>query len=108
MSLPLGKQAYVLAFTEKNGQIFVGRTRFTTAKNNDLQLVPMLSGRENMEQMIRAMDLQELSLTVDPVKNIDTLQDIKDQLKEIEQLKPKGKRCDCLPYDPDIYPQLAN
>ncbi len=107
LSLPLGKQAYVLAFTEKDRQIFVGRTAFITAKNNELQLVPMLSGRENMEQMIRAMDLQDLSLTVDAAKNIDTLQAIEEQVKAIEQLKPKGQRCDCLPYDPDAYPQAV-
>ncbi len=67
----------------------------------------MLSGRENMEQMIRAMDLQDLSLTVDAAKNIDTLQAIEEQVKAIEQLKPKGQRCDCLPYDPDAYPQAV-
>lgn len=107
LSLPLGKQAYVLAFTEKDGQILFGRTAFTTAKNNELQLVPAPASRENMKQMIDYMDLQDLSVTVAPAKNIDTLQRIEAQLKAIEQLKPKGQRCDCLPYDPAAYTNAA-
>ncbi len=103
LSLPQGKQAYILTCTEKKGQILFGRAGFITAKDNLVTVTPVPVTKEIMNKMIAYMDLQDLSVEAKASKNADTIRSIDAKLKQLEGLKPKGNNCDCIPYAIDDY-----
>lgn len=99
LSLPQGKQAYILAFTEIKGQILFGRAGFITAKESEVQVVPVPVTKDIMNKMIRYMDLTDLTLEAKGSWKADTISSIDARIKQVEGLKPKGNNCDCLPYN---------
>lgn len=95
LPLPQGKEAYVMAFTEKGGQITFGMTRFVTGKKNEVTIAPQLITKEEMNQKIKNLNFEALNIVAADSKNKDSINKIDIDLKNIESLKPKGANCNC-------------
>ncbi|WP_157976857.1 c-type cytochrome [Taibaiella helva] len=96
LPLPQGKTAFILAFTEKDDQITFGLTRFTTGRENNITVTPEATDKATMNQKIKALDFNQLSIEAKDARNADSIRKIDRRLKDVEQLKPKGSDCGCL------------
>lgn len=104
LSLPQGREAYIMAFAEKGDEITFGVTSFVTALNNEITVTPQLVTKEVMNRKIRALDFRDLSIQANDSKSADSIRKIDIDLKNIESLKPKGLDCNCgtQNYEEDI------
>jgi mono/diheme cytochrome c family protein len=95
LPLPQGKEAYVMAFTEKGDQITFGMTRFITGTKNEVTITPQLMTKEEMNQKIKNLNFEALSIEARDAKNGAAIKKVNIDLKNIESLKPKGEDCNC-------------
>jgi len=95
LPLPQGKEAYIMAFTEKDDKITFGFTRFVTGRDNEITVTPKVVTKEFMNQKIKELNFKDLAIQADDSKHADTIRKVDIDLQNIESLKPKGTDCNC-------------
>ncbi|MGC4038828.1 MAG: cytochrome c [Chitinophagaceae bacterium] len=100
--LPQNTKAFILAITEQNQKIAFGLKEFTTGLQQEFAVELKESTKEKFEMALKDFDADRLHIKVDKTKNADSiiakdkeLKDIDRQIKDAENLKPKGCDCDC-------------
>lgn len=99
--LPLvhGRQAYILAMGEKDGDIVFGKTSFITEAEQvfDIKLEPI--EKETFNKIINSMNFDGVELTVEDSKNADSLREFNEELEQLRSLNPYFPvNCNCNPY----------
>lgn len=103
--LPQNVEAYILAVTETENSIAYGLKKFTTSKQQEIQISLHASSKEEFMEAMKGFEAERLHIKVADTKNSNeirktdtTLQKIDDQLKVAENLKPKKCDCNCGEY----------
>jgi cytochrome c2 len=102
LPLPQNTDAYVLAVTETEQSIAFGIKKFTTGKQQEFELSPRTSSKQEFTAAMKEFDMERLHIKIgdsknaNEIRNIDrTLKKIDEKLKDVENLKPKACDCDC-------------
>ncbi len=100
--LPQNVDAYILAVTETDSSIAYGLKKFTTSKQQEIEISLHAATKEELMEAMREFDTERLHIKVADTKNASEIRKedadqkkIDEQLKEAENLKPKRCDCDC-------------
>jgi hypothetical protein len=103
LPLPQNEKAFILAVSEKNDKIGYALKEFRTGLTQKLEVEVRESTKEEFDQAITSLGGKQISVTVKPSLNADSIratdkkiQDINLELKDIDKLKPKNCNCDCI------------
>jgi mono/diheme cytochrome c family protein len=88
-------KATVMAMGENDGKIFFDMASFQTSVKQTLTLSPSIVTKEQMNSMLKSMDLSGINMQIQNSKNADSIQVIDVQLKDLEKFKPKTCDCNC-------------
>lgn len=91
--LPQNREAYIIAFAEKDDKLLFSKKSFITQKNQTIDLSFTEISREQLKTEIRSLNLDGVKAEVKETKNGKEIRNLNSQLKEAEKLKPKN--CDC-------------
>ncbi len=100
--LPQNEKAFILAVTETEETIAYSLTSFTTQKSQQIELSLKTTTRQEFTRVIESIGVDKLSITVKESKNAarikdadKTIKQLEEDLKNTENLKPKGCDCNC-------------
>lgn len=101
--LPQNAKAYILAVSEKDDKIGYALKEFTTGLKQELDVEVKESTKEEFDKAIASLGAKQMSVTVKPSLNADSIRaadkkikDINKAIEETDKLKPKNCNCDCL------------
>lgn len=97
LPLPQGKQAYILAFTEKGDNIVFGLTPFTIAHDNNVAVQMSVITKQEMNNRIKNLNFKDLTINAADAPNANVVRKVDIDLKHIESLKPRSSDCSCFP-----------
>lgn len=100
--LPQGVKAYILAVSESSSSTAFVVKEFVTGRNQAFDLAMESSTKEVFNAALSKLDAENLKVTVNDTKHADeirqtekNLQNIENELKKADHLKPKGCNCNC-------------
>jgi hypothetical protein len=109
LPLPQNTEAYILAVTETEESIAFGLKKFNTTIKQELEVSLNQSTKEEFAMAMNNLNANNLQIKVADAKNAaevrktDTLlKNIDKELKNAENLKPKGCDCDCGNVTPGV------
>jgi mono/diheme cytochrome c family protein len=88
-------KASVMAMGEKDGKIFFDMASFQTSEKQTLTLSPSVVTKDQMNSMLKSLDLPDINMQVQDSKNADSIRVVDVQLKDLERFKPKTCDCGC-------------
>lgn len=102
IDLPQNTKAYILAVTETEESIAFALKEFTTSRQQDFEISLKSASKKEFRKTIGALQLKDFKASAAASKNAKSIRKIDidiqkadEQLKSIENLKPKGCDCDC-------------
>ena len=98
--LPMGAAGYILALTENADGIAYGLLPFSIQASQELSIELQKSSTESFNKAVNDLNMSEIRINARQTKNADSIRkadtvikNLKEQLINLEQLKPKN--CDC-------------
>lgn len=88
-------KATVMTMGEQDGKLFFDMVSFQTSEKQTLTLTPAAATKDQMNGMLKSLDLPDINLQVQDSKNGDSVRKIDLQLKDLEAFKPKTCNCNC-------------
>ena len=88
-------KATVITMGERDGKLVFDMASFQTSLKQTLTLSPAVITREQMNDMLKSLDLPDINLQVQDSKNGDAIKLVDLQLKDLERYKPKTCDCNC-------------
>lgn len=108
LPLPQNVTAWILAISEADESVVYGLKQFTTSTSQELEVELHASTKEEFHAAMKQFDMKQLSITVADSKNSAeikqtnaSLKEVEKNLKDAENLKPKGCDCQCGTAMPD-------
>ncbi len=93
--LPQNTRAIIIATFEENGQLYFGSTSFTTALTQSPELTITATTSEAMKVSIEKMNVADFNIEIGKSKNAESIKEIDEQLKVVDQLRPQNFNCGC-------------
>src|SRR5450631_597632 len=88
-------KATVMTMGERDGKLFFDMVSFQTSEKQTLTLSPAAVTKDQMNSMLKSLDLPDINLQVQDSKNGDAIRATDLQLKDLETFKPKTCDCNC-------------
>ncbi len=88
-------KATVMTTGERDGKLFFDMVSFQTSEKQTLTLSPAAITKDQMNKMLKSLDLPDVNLLVQDSKNGDAIRATDMQLKDLETFKPKTCDCNC-------------
>jgi cytochrome c2 len=98
--LPQNAKAFILAMGEYDDQIIFAKKEFITQEKQALDLQLTTITKEAFQQQMAALQLSDVTFTINDTRNAAELRTAIKELKKAEQLKPKNCDCDCFLNEP--------
>jgi hypothetical protein len=102
IDLPQGATAYIMAVTETKSSIAWSLKTFTTTTRQEFEMAMQETTKEVFNAALSGIGDKDLKISVKDSKNADeirktnsSLEEINQELKKTENLKPKNCDCDC-------------
>ncbi len=100
--LPMGAAGYILALTENADGIAYGLLPFSIQASQELSIELQKSSTESFNKAVNDLNMSEIRINARQTKNADSIRkadtvikNLKEQLINLEQLKPKNCDCNC-------------
>lgn len=100
--LPQNENAYIMAVTERESSIAFALKAFTTSTKQEFEISLQQSTKEKFTTTLNSLSIKDMKIKVDDAKNADEirktnkdLKSIEEQLKKVDNLKPKNCNCEC-------------
>lgn len=100
--LPMGAAGYILALTENADGVAFVLHPFSIQASQELTIALQKSSTEIFNKAVNELNMSDIKINVRPTKNADSIRkadtvikNLREQLKILEQLKPKNCNCDC-------------
>jgi mono/diheme cytochrome c family protein len=88
-------KATVMTMGERDGKIIFDMVSFQTSEKQTLTLTPAVITKDQMNSVLKSLDLPDINPQVQDSKNGDAVRAIDVQLKDLEVFKPKTCDCNC-------------
>ncbi|MES2704569.1 MAG: cytochrome c [Bacteroidota bacterium] len=94
--LPQNVKAYIIALLEQDGQLFFGKTDFTTGLSQSPEITLQALTTDSVNIQIKLLDMPDFAFKASATKNGDSIRRVDIKIAELEGLKPQGCDCSCL------------